>query len=231
MGNIFTPEGAETTTIDIVDDIITLFDGSVENIVSRTLVIHEGEDDLGDGGDEGSSKTGNAGSRVACGIVESRTLNCATLCDELTGHVAAAAVVRVVGSSEDSPVGGNVVLIQGSADSGVYVFGGIYGLGPGPHGFHIHEIGSTDGKYITFYTSPYQQDFWLLLTMNSVETYVGTYCRITKSHLLLQMAARLRAPTSTRLTTPMEARVTPQDMWATWVTLSLPRGQDPPQLT
>ena len=73
LGNIFTPEGAETTTIDIVDDIITLFDDSEENIVSRTLVIHEGEDDLGEGGDEGSSKTGNAGSRVACGIVESRT--------------------------------------------------------------------------------------------------------------------------------------------------------------
>ena len=163
MGNIITPEGAETTTIEIVDDIITLFDGSEENIASRTLVIHEGEDDLGDGGDEGSSKTGNAGSRVACGIVETRTLNCATLCDELTGHVAAAAVVRVVGSSEDSPVGGNVVLIQGSADSGVYVFGGIYGLEPGPHGFHIHEIGSTDGKFISKPRpfTPHQQDFCL----------------------------------------------------------------------
>ena len=70
LGNIVTPEGAGTTNIDMTDGIISLFDAVPENILGRTLVIHQGEDDLGDGGDEGSSKTGNAGSRVACGIVE-----------------------------------------------------------------------------------------------------------------------------------------------------------------
>ena len=70
LGNIITPDGETSTPIDIVDDIITLFEAT-ENIVGRTLVIHEGEGDLGDGGTPDSSTTGNAGGRVACGIVQS----------------------------------------------------------------------------------------------------------------------------------------------------------------
>ena len=148
LGNIITPEGAETTTVDIVDDIITLFDGSEENIASRTLVIHEGEDDLGDGGTPDSGTTGNAGGRVACGIVELRArpmeMSCSELCGEdFKGPVAS---INVVGSSEDSPVNGNLLMIQVNAESRVFVRGDINGLQPGPHGFHIHELGSTDGK-------------------------------------------------------------------------------------
>ena len=37
-----------------------------QSIVGRAVVLHAGEDDLGRGGDEGSLKTGNAGSRIAC---------------------------------------------------------------------------------------------------------------------------------------------------------------------
>ena len=44
--------------------------GPRENIVGRTLVLHEKEDDLGDGGRVASLKTGDAGGRVGCGIVE-----------------------------------------------------------------------------------------------------------------------------------------------------------------
>jgi len=66
LGNIVT-DNSGTATIDITDDKISLTGGN--SIVGRAIVVHEKKDDLGKGGDEGSLKTGNAGGRIACGII------------------------------------------------------------------------------------------------------------------------------------------------------------------
>jgi|TARA_A100001388_G_scaffold277556_1_gene269462 Cu-Zn family superoxide dismutase len=39
------------------------------SVVGRGMVIHKDEDDLGRGGDAESKKTGNAGDRLACGVI------------------------------------------------------------------------------------------------------------------------------------------------------------------
>lgn len=52
------------------DSIISLFgNAGKRSIVGRGVVVHEREDDLGRGGDEESLITGNAGKRVACGVI------------------------------------------------------------------------------------------------------------------------------------------------------------------
>jgi superoxide dismutase, Cu-Zn family len=51
------------------DSEISLDIKSIKCIIGRAIVIHAGKDDLGRGKNEESKKTGNAGSRVACGII------------------------------------------------------------------------------------------------------------------------------------------------------------------
>ena len=59
--------------MNIFDDVITLDTTSENSVAKKAFVVHLGEDDLGipglRDGNSGSLKTGNAGSRVACGII------------------------------------------------------------------------------------------------------------------------------------------------------------------
>jgi len=66
LGNVEAgPNGV--AKVDICDNIISL-EGE-NSIVGRTLVVHADPDDLGLGGHELSKTTGNAGARVACGVI------------------------------------------------------------------------------------------------------------------------------------------------------------------
>jgi Cu-Zn family superoxide dismutase len=67
LGNIkFNAKGI--SVINMKDSMIKLR-GTKCNIMGRSLVIHEGIDDLGAGNDAESLITGNAGARVTCGVV------------------------------------------------------------------------------------------------------------------------------------------------------------------
>ena len=69
LGNILTLGEGYGTEVLMMDRLITLAEGAVNSIAGRAVVIHAGRDDLGRGGDDGSLKTGNAGARVACGVI------------------------------------------------------------------------------------------------------------------------------------------------------------------
>uniref|UniRef100_A0A1B0UWA6 Superoxide dismutase [Cu-Zn] n=2 Tax=Carassius auratus TaxID=7957 RepID=A0A1B0UWA6_CARAU len=66
LGNVIADKDG-VAEIDIVDKMVTLF--GEYSVIGRTMVIHEKEDDLGKGGNEESHKTGNAGGRLACGVI------------------------------------------------------------------------------------------------------------------------------------------------------------------
>jgi Cu-Zn family superoxide dismutase len=66
LGNI-TADDSGTASIKIVADRVDLI--GERSVVGRSVVVHADQDDLGKGGDAESLKTGNAGDRLACGVI------------------------------------------------------------------------------------------------------------------------------------------------------------------
>ena len=66
LGNI-EPNSNGECNITIRDKLVKL--RGRYSVLGRSIVIHDSEDDLGKGGNKESLKTGNAGKRIACGII------------------------------------------------------------------------------------------------------------------------------------------------------------------
>lgn len=66
LGNVIANDAGEVTT-EFTDSVISLF--GPRSVIGRTIVIHEDEDDLGRTDHKDSKITGNAGARLACGVI------------------------------------------------------------------------------------------------------------------------------------------------------------------
>jgi len=66
LGNLRTDENG-CAIYEFEDDVIKL--KGKNNIIGRGLIIHKDMDDCGEGGNELSLKTGNAGKRIACAVI------------------------------------------------------------------------------------------------------------------------------------------------------------------
>jgi len=68
LGNI-SADSMGNSTIEKTDDMIRIKPSSGRSVIGRAVIVHERPDDLGKGSDEESKKTGNAGKRLACGVI------------------------------------------------------------------------------------------------------------------------------------------------------------------
>ena len=72
LGNIVANSDSHPTQVVIYDTLVSLDQASEAFVGDRAIVIHGGEDDLGRGDNAESLVTGNAGPRVACGVIKLR---------------------------------------------------------------------------------------------------------------------------------------------------------------
>jgi len=67
LGNIISKSGVAKGSL--LAETLSLDPKSITFIVGRMIIVHKDRDDLGLGGDAESLKTGNAGKRMACGVI------------------------------------------------------------------------------------------------------------------------------------------------------------------
>lgn len=72
MTNNITPDEKGQVKLEYWDDLLSLFSGDyagTDSIIGRSVMIHDGVDDLGKGATEESRATGSAGGRMLCAII------------------------------------------------------------------------------------------------------------------------------------------------------------------
>lgn len=66
LGNVEANENGVVST-SYSDNVMSLF--GLQSVIGRAVVVHSAEDDLGSTDHPDSKKTGNAGGRLACGVI------------------------------------------------------------------------------------------------------------------------------------------------------------------
>ena len=66
MGNI-EADASGKGVYDREDEEVMIY--GEDTVIGRSMVCHAKPDDVGEGGDDESLKTGNAGARLACGVI------------------------------------------------------------------------------------------------------------------------------------------------------------------
>ncbi|XP_017772668.1 PREDICTED: superoxide dismutase [Cu-Zn]-like [Nicrophorus vespilloides] len=96
LGNIVADENG-VAKISMFDNVISL-DGD-NNIIGRAVVVHSGEDDLGQGEGNDTLTTGNAGGRVGCGVIGRATEGSSVLIQPLMPAILISFIVAMVTST------------------------------------------------------------------------------------------------------------------------------------